>query len=88
MDTRKRLRKIWHDRSRRKLPLFQIPQEDNVRCQLIRVCQNLAENGIDELRPQHWEALDVSQAIRFLFRLHNTFYRWSLEPPQRSWRAQ
>ncbi len=87
MDTRRRLRKIFHDRARTRVSVFHTPETQVVRGQQIRLCQNLAENGFDDLRPEHWDALGFYGLVQFLVTLQRLLREWSLEPPSRPWRA-
>lgn len=88
METRRRLRKIFHDRSRRRIPVYHSsPTGSEVVHQQTRLCQNLAENGFDDLRPPHWDALGFAGHVQFLVTLQRILREWSLEPPLRGWRT-
>lgn len=87
MDTRRRLRKILHDRNRRLLAVYHTPIVSEMLHQQTRLCQNLAENGFDDLRPPHWDALGFAGHVQFLLNLQRLLREWSLEPPHRPWRT-
>lgn len=89
LDTRKRLRHLQCYRLRRKLPLFHSPPAPGTQTQLYvrTICQTLEEEGLDELHPNHWNAMANYQQLAFLGILCRMLNSWALETPIRPWRA-
>ena len=89
LDTRKRLRHLQCYRLRRKLPLFHSAPETGTQTQIYvrTICQTMEEQSMDELHPNHWNAMTSYQQITFLDILGRMLAGWALETPSRPWRA-
>lgn len=87
-DTRKRLRRILCYRLRSRQPTWHSPPAAGCQTQIyVRyICQSLAENGFEDLHPNHWNAMSNYHQIAFLEILARLLNGWALEPPSRSHR--
>lgn len=88
MEARMRMRRIFYDRVRRRLPLSHTPSlpQESLEVQQTVLCQNLEEQGFDGYHPEHWNSLSHAGTLYFLERLSHLLRGWSLEPPHRAWR--
>lgn len=89
LETRKRLRHLQCFRLRRKLPLFHSPPSPGTQTQLYvrTICQTMEEQSMEELHPNHWNAMSTYQQLAFLEILCRMLNGWALETPVRPWRV-
>lgn len=88
LETRKRLRHILCYRLRHKRPLFHNPPASGTQTQLYvrTICQSMEEQGMEDLHPNHWNAMGTYQQIAFLDRFSQMMNGWATETPVRPWR--